>query len=60
MVMSRVVAFTITPWLAYHMLKRRYNKSGDLLPTPLPGSALPPLFRVEEGHVFAPNVPQGV
>ena len=26
MVMSMVVSFTITPWLAYHVLKRRYNK----------------------------------
>ncbi|MFH1419304.1 MAG: efflux RND transporter permease subunit [Planctomycetota bacterium] len=25
MVMSMVVAFTITPWLAYHVLRRRYN-----------------------------------
>ncbi len=25
MIMSMVVAFTITPWLAYHVLKRRYN-----------------------------------
>ncbi len=25
MVMSMVVAFTITPWLAYHLLKRRYT-----------------------------------
>jgi len=24
MIMSMVVAFTITPWLAYHMLKRKY------------------------------------
>jgi multidrug efflux pump subunit AcrB len=26
MFMSMAVAFTITPWLAYHMLQRRYNK----------------------------------
>ncbi len=25
MIMSMVVAFTITPWLAYHMLKRKYS-----------------------------------
>jgi multidrug efflux pump subunit AcrB len=25
MIMSMVVAFTITPWLAYHMLKRKYT-----------------------------------
>jgi multidrug efflux pump subunit AcrB len=25
MLMSMLVAFTITPWLAYHMLKRKYN-----------------------------------
>ncbi len=25
MIMSMVVAFTITPWLAYHMLKKRYR-----------------------------------
>jgi multidrug efflux pump subunit AcrB len=28
MLMSMVVAFTITPWLAYHMLKRRYRRRG--------------------------------
>jgi multidrug efflux pump subunit AcrB len=28
MLMSMIVAFTITPWLAYHLLKRRYNKLG--------------------------------
>jgi multidrug efflux pump subunit AcrB len=28
MVMSMVVAFTITPWLTYHLLKRRHNKAG--------------------------------
>ncbi|MFA6293453.1 MAG: efflux RND transporter permease subunit [Victivallales bacterium] len=26
MIMSMLVAFTITPWLAYHMLKRKYNE----------------------------------
>jgi multidrug efflux pump subunit AcrB len=26
MLMSMVVAFTITPWLAFHLLRRRYNK----------------------------------
>ena len=31
MMMSMAVAFTITPWLSYHMLKRRYN-------TPVTGS----------------------
>ena len=25
MIMSMVVAFTITPWMAYHMLKRKYS-----------------------------------
>ncbi|MCX5655372.1 MAG: efflux RND transporter permease subunit, partial [Planctomycetota bacterium] len=30
MVMSMVVAFTITPWLTYHLLKRRHNKAGGL------------------------------
>ena len=35
MVMSMVVSFTITPWLAYHVLKRRYRRAargsnGDL------------------------------
>jgi len=29
MIMSMVVAFTITPWLAYHMLKRRYTRNSD-------------------------------
>ncbi|MFB3894210.1 MAG: efflux RND transporter permease subunit [Phycisphaerae bacterium] len=33
MLMSMVVAFTITPWLAYHVLRRRYSK-----PQPLPAS----------------------
>ncbi len=28
MIMSMVVAFTITPWMAYHMLKRKYGKGG--------------------------------
>lgn len=27
MLMSMLVAFTITPWLAYHLLRRRYNKT---------------------------------
>ncbi|UCG32244.1 MAG: efflux RND transporter permease subunit [Phycisphaerales bacterium] len=26
MIMSMVVAFTITPWMAYHLLKRRYER----------------------------------
>ena len=25
MLMSMVVAFTITPWLAYHVLRRKYS-----------------------------------
>jgi len=29
MLMSMVVAFTITPWLAYHVLKRKYRDGGD-------------------------------
>ncbi len=28
MLMSMLVAFTITPWLSYHVLARRYNKAG--------------------------------
>ena len=28
MLMSMVVAFTITPWLAYHVLKRKYSHGG--------------------------------
>ena len=28
MLMSMVVAFTITPWLAYHVLKRKYSAGG--------------------------------
>ena len=28
MLMSMVVAFTITPWLAYHVLKRKYSRGG--------------------------------
>jgi multidrug efflux pump subunit AcrB len=27
MLMSMVVAFTITPWLSYHVLRRRYNRN---------------------------------
>lgn len=29
MLMSMAVAFTITPWLAYHVLKRKYGDGGD-------------------------------
>ncbi len=29
MLMSMVVAFTITPWLGYHVLKRHYNKRAE-------------------------------
>jgi multidrug efflux pump subunit AcrB len=32
MVMSMVVAFTITPWLTYRFLRRRYTRPGGLLP----------------------------
>ncbi len=28
MLMSMVVAFTITPWMSYHVLKREYDKAG--------------------------------
>ncbi len=28
MIMSMVVAFTITPWLAYHVLRRKYSHGG--------------------------------
>ena len=28
MLMSMVVAFTITPWLSYHVLKRRVREEG--------------------------------
>ena len=31
MIMSMLVAFMITPWLAYHMLKRKYNEGALLL-----------------------------
>ena len=27
MIMSMIVAFTITPWLAYHLLKRHYGRT---------------------------------
>ncbi len=30
MIMSMLVAFTITPWLAYHMLKRKYNEGSTI------------------------------
>ncbi|MFA6569020.1 MAG: efflux RND transporter permease subunit [Victivallales bacterium] len=30
MIMSMLVAFTITPWLAYHMLKRKYGEGSPL------------------------------
>ncbi|MCX6984551.1 MAG: efflux RND transporter permease subunit, partial [Lentisphaerae bacterium] len=30
MIMSMLVAFTITPWLAYHFLKRKYNEGTSL------------------------------
>lgn len=29
MLMSMLVAFTITPWLAYHVLRRKYSAGGD-------------------------------
>ncbi len=29
MLMSMVVAFTITPWLSYHVLKSQYGKTGE-------------------------------
>jgi len=32
MLMSMLVAFTITPWMAYHVLRRRYDRAG--LPAP--------------------------
>ena len=36
MVMSMVVAFMITPWLAYHFLKKRYNTKLTALPGAAP------------------------
>ncbi len=30
MLMSMIVAFTITPWLAYHLLRKRYNKRSEI------------------------------
>jgi len=30
MIMSMAVAFTITPWLAYHLLKKRYHQPGTV------------------------------
>ena len=49
MLMSMVVAFTITPWLAYHVLRRKYSGQGsgvrgqgpDIL-IPNPQSLIPP------------------
>ncbi len=32
MLMSMVVAFTITPWLAYHVLRRKYSAGGSSAP----------------------------
>ena len=32
MVMSMVVAFTITPWLTYHILRKRYSRNPAVLP----------------------------
>ena len=32
MLMSMVVAFTITPWLAYHVLRRKYSAGGTASP----------------------------
>jgi len=29
MLMSMLVAFTITPWLAYHLLRRKYDNDGE-------------------------------
>jgi len=33
MIMSLFVSFTVTPWLAYHVLRRRYRKEGTM-PSP--------------------------
>ena len=33
MLMSMVVAFTITPWLAYHGLRRKYAEGRNVIPT---------------------------
>ncbi len=41
MVMSMVVAFTITPWLSYHVLQRRYNKQGAPGGQPSPSDGQP-------------------
>ncbi|MGA2442255.1 MAG: efflux RND transporter permease subunit, partial [Tepidisphaeraceae bacterium] len=34
MLMSMIVAFTITPWLAYHVLKRKYSAGGSVAGQP--------------------------
>lgn len=39
MLMSMVVAFTITPWLSYHVLKRRFQSAGDVAAASSPGPA---------------------
>jgi multidrug efflux pump subunit AcrB len=39
MLMSMVVAFTITPWMTYHVLKGEYGKEGEV-PWTVEGSAI--------------------
>jgi multidrug efflux pump subunit AcrB len=38
MIMSMIVAFTITPWLAYHLLKRHYGRASVIAPDAAPAT----------------------
>ena len=50
MLMSMLVAFTITPWLAYHVLRRKFSVGGaESLPSPSGRGA--------GGEVQAPSLP---
>ncbi|MFI5378722.1 MAG: efflux RND transporter permease subunit [Tepidisphaerales bacterium] len=53
MLMSMLVSFTITPWLAYHMLKGRHKESGAHADAP-PEQAEPDLKTSFTYRVFRP------
>ncbi|MCE5328390.1 MAG: efflux RND transporter permease subunit [Planctomycetaceae bacterium] len=54
MLMSMVVAFTITPWLAYHLLRRRYNAMGGGEAAPADPHATGDLTSTRMYRVFRP------
>jgi multidrug efflux pump subunit AcrB len=51
MLMSMVVAFTITPWLAYHVLRRKYDAKGKpLAASQSPAPDAPPSVPAHDLH----------